>query len=98
MPLLQNLATDFAAHRVGIIWTRPFIANDWTLLNEGMDATGCVDKFALYEAGKVVVYISDDLNSQLHESRIISAPRCCARIVGNSSLCHPFAFPRAPGE
>jgi len=64
MPLLHNLATDFAAHRVGIIWAWPFIANNWTLFSEGVDATVCVNKFALYEAGKMVVYLSDDLNFQ----------------------------------
>ena len=86
MPLLQNLATDFAAHRVGTIWTRPLIADNWTLFNEGMDATGCVNKFAFYEAGKVVVYIPDYLNFQLHESRIISAPCDRARVFAYSEV------------
>jgi hypothetical protein len=96
MPLLQNLATDFAAHRVGIIWTRPFIADDWTLFKEGMNPMGCVDKFAFYEAGKVVVYIPDYLNSQLHDSRIISAPLYSARFVAYPETALPPASAQGP--
>ena len=40
-----------------------------------MKATCCIHELALYDAGKVVLYVPDDLNPQLHEGRIISAPR-----------------------
>ena len=67
IPLFQDLAPDNATLRIRIFWTGPFIADDRALFNKGMEATCRIDKFALYDAWEIVLYIPNDLNSQLHE-------------------------------
>jgi hypothetical protein len=65
MPLLQNLATDEAVLRIGIFWCGPLIANDRPFFKQRMVVALRVNKLTLYEAGKMVVYVPNDLNFQL---------------------------------
>jgi hypothetical protein len=45
--------------------------------------TGGVNEFALYEPGKVVVYITDNLNFELHEKSNYKRTTYGARVVAN---------------
>jgi hypothetical protein len=62
MRFFQDLATENAIFRIGVFWSGPFIANDRTFFNERMEVTSGIDKFALYEAGEMVIYVPNHLD------------------------------------
>jgi hypothetical protein len=91
--LLQDFATDDAPHRILVLRTGPFIANDRTFFNEIMDVACGIHKLAFNDAGKVVLDVPNDLNSQLHKNGIIGAPPQVGT-VGVTSLL--YLSSRAP--
>ncbi len=56
-----------------MLWTGPFIANDWTFFNESVGMPFGILELAFNDAGEVVINIANNLNSQLHKTGIIGA-------------------------
>src|SRR5215510_10268279 len=88
MPSLQNLATDDAIHRILVFWTRPFLADDRTFFNEGVNAPCGIHEFAFHNAGKVIFYVSNNSNFHLHGNRIIGAFDSEGPMIGEKSPLH----------